>query len=141
MLVLQNNSFVRSDKVYTAQKQNYVINFWPEKAFYIGAVSGAGSFVEGTYYYFTGNYYAGEYKNNLRSGKGTAHFTNGDVYVGQWKDDAMDGDGTYYYGGTKSGEYYKGKMSNNKMNGKGTYYLNGKKITGKWSNNQHVSWK
>ena len=71
--------------------------------------------------------------------KGIAYFTNGDDYVGQWKNDAMNGSGIYYH--CDIIEYYKGNMTNNKMNGKGIYYFNGKKITGKWSNNQLVSWK
>lgn len=141
MLIIRNGTFSSKGDSYIAKIQNYVINIWENKACYVGAIDDSDDFIEGTYYYFTGDYYTGEYKNNLRSGKGTAYFANGDVYVGQWKDDAMNGSGTYYYGGTTSTEYYKGNMTNNKMNNKGTYYLNGKKITGKWSNNRHMSWK
>lgn len=141
MLLVRNSDFSSKGDSHIAKIQNYAISIWENKACYVGAVDASNNFIEGTYYYLTGDYYAGEYKNNLRSGKGTAHFANGDVYVGQWKDDTMNGNGTYYYGDTTSTEYYKGNMTDNKMNGKGTYYLNGKKITGKWANNRHLSWK
>ena len=141
LLVLRDNSLIRNGNIYTAKKNNFVINFWPERAFYVGAVDETGNFIAGTYYYSTSDYYSGEYNNNLRHGKGTAHFANGDLYVGQWKNDAMNGEGTYYYGGINSSEYYKGNMTDNKMNGQGVYYLRGNKITGKWSYNKHVERK
>lgn len=141
MLLMHCGSFIEKGETFVAQVKNYIMVIWPSKAYYIGAVDQSGNFMEGTYYYASGDYYAGEYKSNLRSGKGTAHFANGDVYIGQWKNDAMNGNGTYYYGGVKSKEYYQGNMTDNTMDGKGTYYLNGKKITGRWSKNKHVSWK
>lgn len=148
-LVMNNSSFTRKRNTYIAQVNNYAVIIWPDKAFYVGTLDNSGNLSEGTYYYFgtylNGGYYAGEFKNNLRSGKGTAHFTNGDTYTGEWKDDAMNGYGTYtFYGGVAPGqyfsshEYYKGNMLNNKMHGKGTYYVNGTRITGKWSNNRFV---
>ena len=148
-LVMSNSIFTRKENTYIAQVKNYAVIIWPGKAFYIGALDKSGNFSEGTYYYFSnyfgGGYYAGEYKNNKRSGKGTAKFANGDVYKGQWNNDAMNGYGTYsFYGEVGPGqyfsshEYYEGYMFNNKMHGKGMYYFNGIKITGRWSNNSFV---
>ena len=148
-LVMNNSSFTRKRNKYIAQVKNYAVIIWPRKAFYVGVLDKSGNLLEGTYYYFSnylnGGYYAGEYKNNQRSGKGTAHFTNGDVYAGEWKNDAMNGYGTYtFYSCVAPGqyfsshEYYKGNMLNNKMHGKGIYYVNGTRIPGRWSNNRFV---
>ena len=90
--------------------------------------------------YVNGEYYAGSYKNNLRSGQGTAHFPNGDIYIGQWDKDSMNGKGTYYFGGKNSKTYYEGEMSKNEMTGKGTYWNNGTAITGTFIQNRHVHW-
>ena len=148
-LVMNNSSFTRKGSTYIAQAKNYAVIIWPGKAFYVGALDDSGNLLEGTYCYFSnyfgGGYYAGEYKDSLRSGKGTAYFANGDVYTGEWKNDAMNGYGTYnFYGEAGPGqyfsshEYYKGNMLYNKMHGKGTYYFNGTKITGRWSNNHFL---
>lgn len=148
-LVTNNSSFIQKGNTYIAQVKNYAVIIWQGKAFYVGALDKSGNFSEGTYCYFIsyfgGGYYAGEYKNNKRSGKGTAHFANGDVYTGEWKNDAMNGYGTYnFYSKVAPGqyfsshEYYNGNMLDNKMHGKGTYYFNGTKIAGRWSNNRFV---
>lgn len=138
MLVALNSTLVQQTNSFIAQTGHYVIIIWPNEAFYIGTVDRSGDLLEGTYCYANGDYYAGEFKTNMRSGYGTAHFENGDVYVGKWKNDAMDGEGTYFFGGINSSEYYEGSMGNNAMNGKGVYHLNGKAITGTWSNNQYT---
>ena len=144
-VVARNSPFTRKRNAYIAQTKNYAVIIWPGKAFYVGALDKYGSLLEGTYYYFSGGCYAGEYKDNKRSGKGTAYFVNGDVYVGEWKDDAMHGYGTYNFRGNpgpgqyfSSNEYYKGYMASNKMHGKGIYHSNGKEISGRWANNQRV---
>lgn len=139
-LVMSSASLTRKDSCYIAQSGNYAVVVWPLKAFYIGTVNGKGWFDAGTYYYVSGEYYAGGYKSNLRSGQGTAYFANGDVYVGQWDNDKMNGTGTYYFGGKTSSTYYEGGMSNNMMNGRGTYWYKGIAITGSFSNNKHKSW-
>ena len=140
-LVVHNGSFSRKRNSCIFRVRNYAVIIWPGKALYIGAADRSDNLIEGTYCYPNGSYYAGEYKNNMRSGRGTAHFANGDVYAGQWKNDAMHGHGTYYYGGINSIEYYKGNMTNNTMNGSGTYCLNGVKIPGRWFYNRHIKWK
>ncbi len=148
ILVINNNAFVQKGSTYIARLNNYAVIIWPGKAFYVGALDSSGSLSEGTYYYFSsysgGGCYAGEYKNNKRSGKGTAKFANGDVYTGHWNNDAMNGYGTYsFYSGFALDPYfsfheYKGYMLNNTMHGEGTYYLNGTEIAGRWSNNSFV---
>ena len=142
MLVISNAQLVEEGDSYIAQVNNYALILRPGFGFYLGSLNADGDFDRGTYYYAdTQDYYAGEFKNNVRSGSGTAHFANGDIYIGSWSSDAMEGEGTYYFGGIDSGEYYEGSWSANAMNGNGTYTLpDGTQITGKWFYNQHASW-
>ena len=139
MLVMQNANYERKDSCFIAKSGKYAVVVWPMKALYIGLLNGKGMFSDGTYFYANKEYYAGSFKNNLRSGQGKAHFNNGDIYVGKWDNDSMNGNGKYYFGGENSGVYYEGEMANNSMYGKGTYWINGSKITGTWAGT-HKSW-
>ena len=121
------------------QIEQYAVVLW-EDAFYVGVVNTSGGFVEGTYYFSTGEYYVGGFSSNKRSGKGTAYFSNGDVYIGEWKNDKMNGNGTYYFGGLNSSEYYNGAMVDNTRTGNGVYYHNGTPITGTWNRDLHTGW-
>lgn len=141
MLVMNNANYQRKDSCFIAQSGKYAVVIWPMKAIYIGLLNGKGAFSSGTYFYTNNEYYAGSFKNGLRSGQGKARFSNGDIYIGQWENDQMNGKGKYYFGGEGSNEYYDGEMSNNEMSGKGTYWQNGKQISGTWAKNRHKSWK
>ena len=48
-------------------------------------------------YYYNGDRYEGDYKNNKREGKGIYYFNNGKRYEGNWKNDKKDGKGIMYY--------------------------------------------
>ena len=69
MLLVCNSTFSSKGSIYIAKIQNYAIIIWKNKACYVGVVDAFDNFIEGTYYYCTGNYYVGGYKNNLRYGK------------------------------------------------------------------------
>ena len=138
MLLMFNASFLQQRTMYIARFNNYAAIIWPGEALYIGVLDHTGDFIEGTYYFTSGDYYTGEFRENVRSGQGTAHFANGDIYIGAWENDAMNGQGTYYYGGLGSTEYYEGNMTNNAMDGEGIYYLDGQVIAGTWSDNQYI---
>ena len=61
---------------------------------------------KGTYIYYDGTKYVGEWKDDMRNGQGT--YTNyvGDKYVGQWKDNKKNGQGTLTYA---NGDKYVGQ--------------------------------
>ena len=44
-----------------------------------------------------GNFYKGDFLNNMRHGKGTHTFSNGTQYKGYWKNDELDGYGVLKY--------------------------------------------
>lgn len=142
LLIIANSELEENEEgVYVAQAGKCAVAVWPDYSFFIGALEKDGDLDYGTYCFTTGDYYAGDFKNDYRHGKGTAYYVNGDIYVGDWTEDAMSGEGTYYFGGKSTGEYYEGQWANNTMNGKGVYVTaNGKKISGKWKNNQHIGW-
>jgi len=129
------------DDALIVKSGNSAVVVWPDNNFFIGLLDAQDNIDYGTYYFNTGEYYAGDFDSDKRSGEGTAYFPNGDIYVGQWSDDQMSGTGTYYFGGTDSGEYYTGEWAENKMNGSGQYTLSsGQIITGTWENNSHTGW-
>lgn len=142
MLVMSNSDLIENEEsVYVAQIDNYAIAIWPNYSFFIGLLEADGDLDYGTYYFTSGDYYAGDFKDDYRHGTGIAYYSNGDVYVGEWANDVMSGEGIYYFGGMNSGEYYDGKWANDMMNGKGVYVTSsGKEITGTWQNNQHKGW-
>lgn len=142
MMIITDSEFEKNEnEVYIAQIDNYAVAVWPDYSFFIGLLEQDGDLDYGTYYFVTGDYYAGDFKDDYRQGTGTAYYANGDIYIGDWVDDAMCGEGIYYYGGMNTGEYYDGQWNDNMMNGKGTYVTaSGEKITGTWKNNQHKGW-
>ena len=45
-----------------------------------------------------GEYYIGQFKNNLRNGKGTEYYSNGKIkYEGDFVNDEYEGNGKYIY--------------------------------------------
>ena len=86
-----------------------------------------------------GEYFIGEWKNNLRNGKGIKYYKNGNIkYNGEYYKDKFEGLGKYIW---ENGEYYIGQWKNDLRNGKGTmYYSNGKIIyEGDWINDNFVT--
>lgn len=142
MLVLSNADFaVNEDGIHIAQIDNFAVVIWPDYSFYIGLLESDGDLDYGTYYFTSGDYYAGDFKDDYRHGTGTAYYSNGDIYIGDWANDVMSGKGIYYFGGMTSVEFYDGEWANDMMNGNGTYVTSsGEVITGTWQNNQHKEW-
>ncbi|MEG1813970.1 MAG: phosphatidylinositol-4-phosphate 5-kinase, partial [Clostridia bacterium] len=63
----------------------------------------------------------------------------GDYYKGNWKNDLMDGKGVYHFGSPNSTEKYDGMWKQGQMWGKGRYTLpSGDKISGSWQANQYM---
>ncbi len=59
----------------------------------------------GKYTFYNGEYYEGQWKNDVRQGQGLYHYANGAQFEGQWKNDEMSGQGkftladkSFYYG-------------------------------------------
>ena len=40
---------------------------------------------KGTFFYFNGDRYEGDFKNGIAEGKGTTIYFNGERYEGEWK--------------------------------------------------------
>ena len=66
----------------------------------------------GTYTWYTGDKYVGEYKNGKPHGQGTYTWANGSKYVGKFKDAKRNGLGTYTFA---NGTVDKGIWKNNKL--------------------------
>ena len=66
--------------------------------------------------YSNGDWYEGEFKDNLRHGKGTQHYISGDKYVGDWKYDYKSGKGSYNF---INGDQYTGGFGGDHFYGKG----------------------
>jgi hypothetical protein len=69
---------------------------------------------------------------------GTFTYFNGDKYIGEFKDDTRSGQGTYTYGPEDkwSGDEYIGEWRNGEKDGQGIYtYANGKVLKGTWKVN------
>ena len=119
----------------------------------------AGKKKHGKYIWKNGNFYQGDFYNDIFHGYGIYRWGNERSYEGNWKNGQMDGkgklthiDGSYYDGefveGHKSGKglyvwnkdkYYDGEWKNDKQNGYGVYYKNGSKLKGFWINGKLVS--
>ena len=83
-----------------------------------------------------GEYYIGEFKNDLRNGKGILYYSNGNIqYEGDWINDNAEGNGKYIW---ENGQYYIGQYKNGLKHGKGTiFYSNGNiKYEGDWINDK-----
>ncbi|XP_017727549.1 MORN repeat-containing protein 3 [Rhinopithecus roxellana] len=115
-------------------------------------------------YAVNGDYYVGEWKDNVKHGKGTQVWKkNGAIYEGDWKFGKRDGYGTlslpdqqtgkcrrvysgWWKGDKKSGygiqffgpkEYYEGEWCGSQRSGWGRmYYSNGDIYEGQWENDK-----
>ena len=119
----------------------------------------AGKKKHGKFLWKNGNYYQGDFYNDVFHGYGIYKWGNERTYEGNWKNGKMDGkgkltliDGSYYDGefieGQKCGKglyawnkdkFYDGEWKNDKQNGYGVYYKNGNKLKGFWINGKLVS--
>ena len=84
----------------------------------------------GTYSWYDGDKYVGEWKDDKKNGQGTYTSAGGDKYVGEYQDDMQHGQGIYTYA---SGSKYIGGYKDGKKNGQGTYIsTNGEKYVGEF---------
>ena len=119
----------------------------------------AGKKKHGKFLWKNGNYYEGEFSEDLFHGFGTYQWRGQQKYEGNWKKGKMNGkgkityvDGSYYDGefcdGIKCGKgiyfwnkdrYYEGEWKDDKQNGYGTYYKKGIISKGFWINGKIFS--
>lgn len=68
-----------------------------------------------------GDFFDGEFKNNVRNGRGRYQWKNGRVFVGEYRDDLRHGYGVFAY---PNGEKYEGEFVEGKRCGKGRFRFN-----------------
>ena len=74
----------------------------------------------GKYIYKNGEYYIGQYINDLKHGKGIIYYKNNTIkYEGDFINDKFEWYAKYIY---ESGNYYIGEFVNDLKHGKGIYY-------------------
>lgn len=87
----------------------------------------------------TGNFYKGNFKNNVFNGKGLFINKSGDYYLGNWENGESKGKGELVM---KSGTKYTGDFVENKKHGTGTeIYNSGEMFEGEFSNNEKIKGK
>ena len=87
----------------------------------------------GTYTFFDGRKYVGEFRDDKRNGQGTFTYPNGEeagIYVGEFRDGKRNGEGTYTW---RSGWKFVGEWKDGKPNGQGTVTMpDGTKYVGEF---------
>ena len=74
----------------------------------------------GKYIFDNGDYYVGEFLNDLQHGKGKLYEKNGSLlFQGEFIKDKIEGTGKLFF---KEGGYFIGQFKNSKMHGKGKIY-------------------
>jgi hypothetical protein len=82
----------------------------------------------GSYIFFSGEKYIGDFKNDKFDGNGVYIFTDGSKYLGDFKEDKRQGKGKFL---AVIGDSYEGEYSNDKEHGRGTYtFADGSKYIG-----------
>ena len=79
---------------------------------------------DGKFIFEDGNYYIGQFKDDLFNGKGIIYYKNGNImYEGYLKNNKKEGHGKFIY---ENGNYYICQIKDDLRNGKGiVYYKNG----------------
>lgn len=99
-----------------------------------GAIEGFGTLLTQT-----GNFYKGNFKNNVFNGKGLFINKTGDYYLGNWENGESKGKGELVM---KSGTKYTGDFAENKKQGTGTeIYNSGDIFEGEFVNNEKTKGK
>ncbi|NXS92612.1 MORN3 protein, partial [Jacana jacana] len=98
-----------------------------------------------TVYAINGDYYTGEWLDNLKHGKGIQVWTRaGAIYSGDWKFGKRDGYGSYSILDPGTKEYkkvYAGWWKNDKKCGHGvTFYSGMERYEGEWSSGLRSGW-
>jgi hypothetical protein len=106
-----------------------------------GELNQAGNFYKGNFkdelfdgqgelQYFSGGAYKGYFHQGRREGKGKYTWKDKNSYDGEWKNNQKSGAGTMIYA---NGDKYVGHWQNDMRMGEGTLYkANGKKVSGTW---------
>ena len=84
------------------------------------------------FHFAGGEFYEGNYENNLRNGYGKMTWSSGGVYEGNWKNGVQNGFGKKTW---SDGSVYEGNYENNLRNGYGKYtWSDGDVYEGNWEN-------
>jgi hypothetical protein len=87
----------------------------------------------GTYTFFDGRKYVGEFRDDKRNGQGTFTYPNGEeagIYVGEFRDGKRNGQGSYTW---RSGWKFVGEWKDGTPNGQGTVTMpDGTKYVGEF---------
>ena len=114
---------------YLAGKKKYGKFMWKNGNFYLGDFSDDLFHGFGVYTWGGDRSYEGDWKIGKMDGKGKLKLKDGSYYDGEFKEGKKSGKGLYVWNKDK---YYDGNWKNDKENGFGTYCKNGKKIKGFW---------
>ena len=80
--------------------------------------------------YAEGDYYEGDFHNDLRDGQGTHHWRHGewsgDKYEGAWRENKMHGFGVYHH---SDGSKWEGRWLDGHMHGRGQFTDKKGKVT------------
>jgi len=100
-----------------------------ENQLYIGYFSGNIRQGKGKELFPSGDYYEGDWYNDLPNGEGLRVFQAG-RYFGHWKDNQRQGFGEFVW---SSGSQYRGNWEKDQKEGFGVYkWISGDKYSGKW---------
>jgi len=98
---------------------------------YIGEFLNGQYHGQGEYNFADGRHYTGSWINGQKNGYGVFSFANGDIYEGEFVSDVCHGDGKYTF---PNGDFYSGSFVNGRYDGIGTFvWANGTEYTGEWS--------
>ena len=104
--------------------------FKPLEDGYTDANGKQGRFI---FHFAGGDFFEGNYENNLKNGYGKMTWSDGDVYEGNWKNGTQNGYGKYTW---PSGNVYEGNWKNDYKYSYGKFtWSDGDVYEGNWENN------
>jgi hypothetical protein len=97
---------------------------WPNGDKYAGEFRDDKRTGQGTFTWPDGQKYVGEFRDSKRTGQGTYKWLDGTQYAGEWRDNKRTGQGTYTWGaGTNwAGQKYVGEFRDDKFNGQAVLF-------------------
>lgn len=151
-VIMKNKNIIRTindgNFIYEGMIQNEKLNGYGTTYYSNGKLHSKGFYSdnvlqEGCYFWVTGEYFKGKFKDwklngddcfytyngfsvlgkfvdNIPTGKVFMKYKNGESYLGETNGFERNGQGNYYY---NSGCIYVGSWSNGETNGEGTYYF------------------
>ena len=123
--------YIGTVKEGTDTEDGYGIFVWNTGEMYAGEFRDGVRTGKGRLVLADGSVYEGDFLNNMRSGKGTMTWPSGEVYEGDFIDNSRSGKGKVTW---PSGDWYEGDFIDGKMEGHGTYYSadGSVKYSGQW---------